>query len=309
MKRFVRTLTVLVAMSGVCFAPCASLAQTPATPNIPPPASTGRPHSCGQRWYPAEAIRKGLQGQVALAFTITAQGTVSNITVAGSSGSKLLDDAAVACASTFLYKPATQNGQPIDVPWKIKVAWNLFNPPAPVGTPHICPSSLLPADGQIVANGQVTSLFFHIAMDGTVRDVVVNGSSGDDRLDQLAINCVSQWRYIPQSSEILWGTTTRIPFNTGDVMPTSDFIAVPRQTSYLNVCPKPASMRERPSADTVLVVDVQPDESVKNARVWQSSGSKSLDDYAVTCVSAWQFIPAVQAGHPVKATIRVRLAW
>jgi TonB family protein len=309
MKRFVRTLTVLVAMSFAWSAPYAGWAQTPATPNVPPPVSTGRPHSCGQRWYPAEAIRKGIEGQVTLAFTITAQGTLTNIAVAESSGSKLLDDASVACASTFLYKPATRNGQPIDVSWKIKIAWSLSDAPMPVGPPHICPSDLLPADGLIVTSGRVTSMFFHVATDGTVRDVVVNGSSGDDRLDQLAVKCVSQWRYRPHPYELLWGTTTRIPFNVEDTMPMTEFISRPRLANPQDVCPRPASIQERPSADTVLILDVQPDESVKNARVWQSSGSKPLDDYAVTCVSAWRFMPAVQAGHPVKATIPVRLAW
>lgn len=96
-------------------------------PAITAPASVGRPHVCPQeRWYPPIAIRMNETGVTTLAFTIGTDGSISNISVAESSGHDDLDQAAVRCAQTWSpYRPAMQNGQPISVPWKAAVRWQL----------------------------------------------------------------------------------------------------------------------------------------------------------------------------------------
>jgi TonB family protein len=38
---------------------------------------------------------------------------------------------------------------------------------------------------------------FHIAVDGTVKDIVVSSSSGNADLDALTVSCAQQWRYAP----------------------------------------------------------------------------------------------------------------
>ena len=45
--------------------------------------------------YPSEAVRRGLQGEVRLEFTIQKDGSVSRIRVIEGSGHKILDDAVV----------------------------------------------------------------------------------------------------------------------------------------------------------------------------------------------------------------------
>ena len=52
-------------------------------------------------------------------------GSVSNVAVAKSSGHDRLDQAAVSCAQSWHYKPASQNGQPVEVPWQTAVKWQL----------------------------------------------------------------------------------------------------------------------------------------------------------------------------------------
>jgi hypothetical protein len=42
-----------------------------------------------------------------------------------SSGHDRLDQAAVQCAQAWHYKPAMQNGQPVEVPWQTAVQWKL----------------------------------------------------------------------------------------------------------------------------------------------------------------------------------------
>ena len=93
-------------------------------PPISSPASIGRPHVCGQD-YPPISQRLGEQGVTMLAFHITADGSVTNITVANSSGSERLDNAAISCAANWHYKPAIEAGHPVEVPWKAQVVWNL----------------------------------------------------------------------------------------------------------------------------------------------------------------------------------------
>ncbi len=295
-----------------------STATPPATTirpsGIAAPASTGKAHACSRQYYPKEAIREGLEGTTVLSFTITAQGTVTNTKVASSSGIKILDDASIICAATWLYIPAKQNGQPVDVSWKASIAWSLGRVPLEAeGWTNNCPASLLPNDGSIAPNGRPTSVFFHIATDGSIRDIVVSNSSGSDPLDQLVVKCISQWRYEAplrngEPMEMLWGTTIRIPFVAGDKMSRSEFIYSPIEIESSNTCHQPASA-EKAAADTVLVLEVQQNGKVTNPRVWQSSESKSLDDYALSCATSLQFRPAIRDRLPVTVTIPVRLAW
>jgi len=100
---------------------------TPAVKQLSSPASIGRPHSCGDQ-YPALSLRLGEQGTTTIGFKIATDGSVKDLSVAESSGSERLDQAAVKCASRWRYKPATgEGGQPIEVPWKSRVVWDLKN--------------------------------------------------------------------------------------------------------------------------------------------------------------------------------------
>jgi periplasmic protein TonB len=96
--------------------------QKPA--GITAPASIGRPHEC-QHAYPAIAVRLNQQGTVLLSFKILTDGSVSDVTVAQSSGYDSLDSAAVSCAQNWRYKAAIQNGEPVEVPWKASVPFRL----------------------------------------------------------------------------------------------------------------------------------------------------------------------------------------
>jgi protein TonB len=96
----------------VAAAPAASAppAPPPVTPafgragylNNPPPA------------YPAVAARLGLQGTVLLRVRVLSNGTASSVEVQSSSGSKALDDAAVATVKKWLFSPSKRGDAPID---------------------------------------------------------------------------------------------------------------------------------------------------------------------------------------------------
>ncbi len=95
-----------------------------ATAPISSPVSYGRPHTCQQN-YPSISQRLGEEGVTLLAFTVTAEGTTANITVAKSSGSERLDTAAVNCAADWHYKPAIEAGKPVAVGLRANVQWRL----------------------------------------------------------------------------------------------------------------------------------------------------------------------------------------
>ena len=49
-------------------------------------------------FYPPEAIARGIEGEVRLILKLSADGAVENVSIAASSGSPLLDNAAIKAA-------------------------------------------------------------------------------------------------------------------------------------------------------------------------------------------------------------------
>ena len=100
------------------------VATKPAPPPVTQPASIGKPHEC-QSKYPQLAMRLSHQGKVGIGMTIEADGSVSNVHVTQPSGFDELDQGAVACAGSWHYKPALQNGNPVAVQWQATVQYRL----------------------------------------------------------------------------------------------------------------------------------------------------------------------------------------
>ena len=96
-----------------------------APPAISAPASVGTAHACGLKYYPALSVRLQEQGTTTIGFFIETDGSISGIHVETGSGYQRLDDAAIPCATNWRYKPAMQNGQPVRVPWKTSIKWQL----------------------------------------------------------------------------------------------------------------------------------------------------------------------------------------
>lgn len=111
--------------------PVPYLVQPPPPKSGKNPVSVGPLHICAQ-YYPDAAIRQRLQGIVKLHFVVAVEGTVRDVVVKETSGSDILDQAAVTCAKGWNYKPATDSdGKPIAVDWAANVMWVLPDLPAP----------------------------------------------------------------------------------------------------------------------------------------------------------------------------------
>jgi len=74
----------------------------------PPDLTGNQPPS-----YPAEAIRRRLEGVVMLRVRITAEGHVERVEITKSSGHAILDRTAVEAVSTWHARPAEQDGKPV----------------------------------------------------------------------------------------------------------------------------------------------------------------------------------------------------
>jgi TonB family protein len=98
--------------------------RVPVVQHVSRPPSLARPENCRDD-YPFLARVLDREGTTELAFTVLADGTVSGVKVAKSSGFDSLDDAAVDCVSQWHYRPAIKDNALVDAPMSVKVAWNL----------------------------------------------------------------------------------------------------------------------------------------------------------------------------------------
>ena len=109
--------------------------QVPVIQRVSRPPSLAKPQSCRDD-YPFFARILGHEGTTEVAFTVLADGTVTNAKVAKTSGYDGLDDAALDCVTQWHYRPAIRDDQTVDAPMNVKVVWNLDEdesgkPPAP----------------------------------------------------------------------------------------------------------------------------------------------------------------------------------
>jgi protein TonB len=102
-------------------------------PATTPSTNTGQMHSavfadansCALPDYPASAARDGATGTTTLALMVGTDGRVSSARVQQSSGSRVLDRAAVNALSLCKFKPAMNNGTP-EAGWaQLAYVWKL----------------------------------------------------------------------------------------------------------------------------------------------------------------------------------------
>jgi protein TonB len=86
------------------------------TPSGAPAAVTSEPRLTRRvdPEYPDGALRKGIEGYVEVSFTITAQGTVTNVAVVTADPVDVFDRAAIEAVRRYRYDPRMVNGQPVE---------------------------------------------------------------------------------------------------------------------------------------------------------------------------------------------------
>jgi protein TonB len=75
--------------------------------------------------YPAEARRRGWQGEVVLRVEVSAEGRADAVAILRSSGHAVLDEAALAAVRLWRFRPATRGGVPVAAPADVPVRFRL----------------------------------------------------------------------------------------------------------------------------------------------------------------------------------------
>jgi len=96
----------------------------PVLVHVSRPAELSKPENC-RNDYPFWARIFGDEGTTELSFQVLADGTVSAIKIAKSSGSERLDDAAMECVARWHYRPALKDSELVDSAVTVKVNWSL----------------------------------------------------------------------------------------------------------------------------------------------------------------------------------------
>jgi TonB family protein len=90
-------------------------------------------------------------------------------------------------------KPSAPVVKVVRVP--VPVTQHVSRPPA-LSKPEDCREDY-PFFSRVLGQEGVTELAFQVLADGTLSDIKVSKSSGSDRLDDAAVDCVSKWHYRP----------------------------------------------------------------------------------------------------------------
>ena len=108
---------------------------------------------------------------------------------------------AVATGSSLLFfwdlyeKMEAKPQAPVVKVMRVPVMSHVSRPPA-LSKAENCRDDY-PFFARIFSDEGTTELSFLVAADGTVSDVKVSKSSGSDRLDDAAVDCVAKWHYRP----------------------------------------------------------------------------------------------------------------
>jgi TonB family protein len=149
--------------------------------------------------------------------------------------------------------------------------------PVSVGPPHVCANYLLRAIAHH-AQGK-TVLDFRVAIDGTVKDLTVSKSSGDDDLDAASAACAQHWQYKPATHD---GTPVEAQWQAS-----VDWHLGRNAAPPLPNCAKfvPADVTSV-SGVTTVSFGINDDGSARKPRIAESSGNDALDQAALSCVAA-----------------------
>lgn len=97
----------------------ASAGETRAERTLPAPASIVQPE------YPGEALRRGQEGYVALEFTVTANGEVTDVAITDSEPAGVFEQPVREAIRRWRFEPATEGGEPVEQRVRHQFEFNL----------------------------------------------------------------------------------------------------------------------------------------------------------------------------------------
>ena len=151
--------------------------------------------------------------------------------------------------------------------------------PVSTGLPHVC-ADRYPMRALAVHAQGMTVLAFVVASDGSVKNITVSQSSGNDDLDGAAAACARTWRYHPATRDgvavdLPWKATVEWKMGRADILPP------PRDCARF----VPAGVTAAAGV-TKVSFGLNDDGSTRKLSVAESSGNDALDQAALSCIAA-----------------------
>jgi TonB family protein len=170
--------------------------------------------------YPPEALKQGVEGKVYIRSLVDKNGDPVKVEVLKSSGSDLLDKAALAAAKKAEFKPALLNGQPVAI-WVANAFTFKEGECSSESKPK---TSDIPDENSFVALDKIPEVIHQenpiyppeaekkgiegvvrinafIGKDGVPGKILVDKSSGNKLLDEAAAEAAGKMRYKPAQKD------------------------------------------------------------------------------------------------------------
>lgn len=164
----------------------------PIAAKVVTPMSYGRPHSCDEdQYYPITALQDGAEGKTRVELTVAASGEVSAAGINVSSGRADLDDASIACAKTWRYRPALSDGRPVEARVRADIVWRIRVDPEFQAITDAAQACVLSTDVGATEFRQAplhAVVRLHFSR-GKITNVALVASSGIPDLDQRHLAC------------------------------------------------------------------------------------------------------------------------
>jgi TonB family protein len=273
---------------------------------IEQPPITPMPQAIGKLTCPAYTGQT--IGEATVAFRIAADGSVTDVKIARSSGKDFIDKDAIQCVGGWRYTPIVADGKPAEISWQATIKWHTSREWTPLDTTRIgkaCDGVPIPPPTQ--ANEQNaetgTTLLFRVSADGVVKDAFIARSSGSAAFDAMALQCAANWRYqpaIPNGSEGEVEWSARVAWNPS-VAAIVNFPS--RHFDHDLQCGDALYPQGADEGTTVLALTITGLGAVDGVSVANSSGNAALDSAATACANSWRYV-APKPGDPAS-----RIPW
>jgi TonB family protein len=155
----------------------------------------------------------------------------------------------------------------------------------------------MPSDAGDVANSGASVMSVHILRDGNVKNARLVESSGAASLDAAAVRCIGALQLTPKTKN---GLPVEVDWDMQVVWPRGNIESANLEGSP-QICNAFDASFSIPKSDgeTLVSFVIEPDGTVGETTVVESSGNAALDSAAADCVSHFRYRPALQDGKPV----------
>lgn len=138
-------------------------------------------------------------GNSEYSYTVAPDGTLHDVKVVRPSSNAQLDAAGAACIAHWR-TTADSAWQGMIARKEAIIYWDVYAAKpvgrSSAGRPHSC-AGFYPEEEKAAGSSGTTTVGFRILENGHIADQHIVGSSGNANLDNAALACVKDWRYLP----------------------------------------------------------------------------------------------------------------